>query len=306
MNMLSLRLPVSASREKIHKGDEARVTRISCANPFFNGLVERKEKLGYASTYEKRYLFARLGRLGVGPASDSENGQAMRYYFLRLSHTLYPSNFPRARALRFLEENGRSYGLLYSEPVPDEAGCLPRKEKYFQDMQKIAKKAREGGDLIDLSFDRGVVRDEYDWGERIICPAMVIFGIVAKKAGILFVHPEANYYVSSGEPVFFEPMTIDLGLALSEAHALGGKRKEKALLYIGLIGYVALSESISRLKGNGKFQEGWSSLAKLVESRDSAFMRAFLKLVKEEPDFAKLVGSSNESYVKFVAERLAF
>ena len=78
MNASFFSLPRGTTKEKIHKGDEATVSRISCANPFFNGLVERKEALGHTRGDEKRYLFARIGLLGVGPVSDSENGQAMR------------------------------------------------------------------------------------------------------------------------------------------------------------------------------------------------------------------------------------
>ncbi|MCX6771589.1 MAG: hypothetical protein NTX79_06040 [Candidatus Micrarchaeota archaeon] len=44
------------------------------------------------------------------------------------------------------------------------------------------------------------------------------------------------------------------------------------------------------------------TLAETVSSSNSAF----LKLVKEDPRFLSMVGDSDESFVKAIAERLAF
>jgi len=45
MNAVNYFSSSRAERKKIHHGEEAQVSRISCASPFFNGLVERKERL---------------------------------------------------------------------------------------------------------------------------------------------------------------------------------------------------------------------------------------------------------------------
>ena len=308
MNASSFSLPPNASKAKIHHGTEAAVSRVSCANPFFNGLAERKEPLNIGKTGFERAMFPQsimIGRFFVGAQSDSENGQAVRYHLLGVAHAFFPKHFPRARALRFREEEGARYGAIYSDFVEDGTGCIVRKEAYFKERQDIQDGMGKYGKVEYIDVPLRQVKADFDKEENLRCPQIGEVKKSLKDAGMLMMHPEANYHVSEGSPVFFEPYHLDFETAMRYAGKLEGARKGKAMLHIGLLCLVALSESVSRLKEEGKLKEEWLPLAVLVEGNDSAFLRAFLKLAAA-PDFVKIAGDSDGSYVRSIAERLAF
>ncbi|MFA5930440.1 MAG: hypothetical protein WC861_06170 [Candidatus Micrarchaeia archaeon] len=308
MNVHYYRLPHKASKKKIHKGEEATASRISCANPFFNGLVERKERLERPHVLFDKCLRSQsfhIKSLYVHADSDTANGQIMKYRTLRLAHALFPENFPRARALRFSKRDGRQYGSMYSDFVPDETGCIPRKEKYLKECYKLDSETSP--DAKGIAFDSlRTKKREFNQDERMRCPQISTAENAVKEAGILITHPEANYHVVGGKPVFFEPENSDFELAMAHARTLNGTRREKAMVQIGLLCLAALPESLQRLEKNGKLKDEWRSLAEAVRSGNSAFMRAFLRLVKEDVHFLSMVGGSDESFVKAIAERLAF
>jgi len=247
----------------------------------------------------------RTGRLFVGVQSDSANGQAARYHLLGIAHAIFPEHFPRTRALRFSEEDRVRYGLIYSDFVEDSTGCIARKEAYLRESRDIqdGTGAHEKVEYVDVPLRQ--LKKRFNEEERRRCPQINEAEKKFKDAGILVMHPEANYHSPNGNPVFFEPYALDFELAMAFAGKLGKARKEKAVVHIGLLCLVALSESISRLKEDGKLMEEWLPLARLAEGKNGAFLRSFLKLAKE-PEFSAMIGRSYESYVKFVAERLAF
>ena len=307
MNASSFSMPRNAQRALVHAGDEAWVHRLSCANPFFNNLAERTERLDCKTGMEiaGHSLLFSAGQLKEMVRSDCVEGQAMRYHLLRLGNVFFPQNFPRAYALRFFDENFVKYGVIYSEFVPDQTGCIARKERYFENYDRLPYGIHElTGEIVMSQLEwKQWVRWQFDQEERARCPQMGEIKAKAKEAGIGIIHPEINYHVSGSNVVFFEPNHLDFEKARAHAEGLEGSGRDRALAYIGLICYDALSECL-RLHASRSMKEEWRELERLVKGRDSGFLHAFLKFVKKHEDFTSIAGNTMASYIQNMSENI--
>lgn len=221
------RAPKAISKRFIFKGDEARVTRISCANPFFNGLVERKQqmrvndttKMGFGlfvGEFTVRITNERDTFLNFSSTNSFLETQIMQFHAMKLANVLFPENFPKTRALRFSEIGKKVYAHRYSEFVKDDNGTLKRRKSNYGIFYSM-----------ENQDDRDAFRDATDKSEVSLAPSIVETAKNIGNAGIILSHPEANYHLNGKTPVFFEISEIDLGKIAKSISRLEGTKDEK-------------------------------------------------------------------------------
>lgn len=218
-------------REKICRGEEASVSRIATvAYPFSRakGLVERRVRhLPNGKVHQVFHICCKhRGRADTSQYSEkkrSPGGEMLSFLALRLSHAIFPENFPRVLALRY--SNSGKTSAIYTEHVPDLTGTIARKKagmlEFHNEKDRLLREA---------------IRANLDLYEREACPAMHTASGTIWNAGIIIPHPEMNYHYDGKNPVFFEANAVFLHKAAQAILSLPeGAQQRRAASLFGLL-----------------------------------------------------------------------
>ena len=195
--------PARGERQFICKGDEARVSRMLSGQ--YKDLAERLQKTRLGPVRSalapsffsiEEYNLRRKPMIGGAFAPREPAYHILKILANQLARELFPENFARQHELRIFRKKGFCIYASYSDFIPDETQTVQRKtagrERFYDALRgKGDKRYHE-------------VRDELDTAERGLVPGLVELVEKLRSAGIVIMHPEVNYHVHDGRPVFFD------------------------------------------------------------------------------------------------------
>jgi hypothetical protein len=205
MRVLSKK-PVRGRKTLICNGDEALVRRISSKSRY-DGMVERIQPIGKNHFFFDFDLLT--SRNPTHPLKCVYDGfsfhpsglayHLVKFFSLAYAHCMLPRNFPTPLEMRVYMDSKGMHAATYTEHVPDEDGAIERRraasERYYSIIDGDKKES------IKRKADEEEIRRN---------PAILDIQRRALEYGITISHPEANYHMRRGEPVFFEVSALDI------------------------------------------------------------------------------------------------
>ena len=195
-----LKGPVKGTRKPLCRTDEAMISRIT-ANSRYNGMVERLQIVGSTETILPFHLYLSGGRQYVTSA-ESVDYHLLKFLSVHLARVLFPRNFIDLQEIRFFRRDGKVLAATCSDFIPDASEVIERRMRYMRRFYEATD-----------AWEKTGIRELADNMERTLCPDFVFFSSRIKVAGVIMDHPEANYHLFDGKPVFFEVDGLNLRTA---------------------------------------------------------------------------------------------
>jgi len=195
--------PARGKRQFICKGDEARVSRMHSGE--FKDLAERTQKTPlHPVSSNLAPVFFSIEEYDLRRKPTIKGGFVPRepaYHVLKilaneLARELFPEHFARQHELRIFRKKDFCLYASYSDFVPDESRTAQRK---IAGRKRFYEALRGKGDKQSHE-----IRDELDTAERERIPGFAELVEKLRRAGIVIMHPEVNYHLHEGRPVFFD------------------------------------------------------------------------------------------------------
>lgn len=195
--------PIEGKRRHIFRGEEAAVSRLT-SGPY-EGLVERVQTFGKPDFTHEFSLH--MGMYRVNYPNNQLEYLLLNVAARQILHALsLGTNAPIIHELRISTNPTRTYE--YTEYVPDTTDTMTRKKaamaKFKNARKKYAKTLLDSDEKIVRT-----IRDQIDAQERTLLPGLKDADAWHEN-GIYIAHPEVNYHVRKGRPMFFEIGGIEI------------------------------------------------------------------------------------------------